>query len=339
MPILRRAELRDAEAIHRMHMRSIQEVCSKDHSPEEIAAWGGRPFSREIRERSITSDRVWVFEELGDVIGYAHLSFPKSNDELPASRSLDRCAYVNALYLAPEALGRGLGRRLAEAMFREVRDEKISKVELHSTLTAQAFYRKMGFVDSGPQISVTIAGQPVRAIPMHQYLLPEGPVVETDRLSLRVLDSTDAPWILQLVSGDDWIRNIGDRGVRTIADAEAYINRMRERQRKYGYSFYGVYLKESGEGVGICGFALRDGLTLPDVGFALLPAYYRKGFTAEAGRAVMNYGRSALGFAEILGITSPSNVASVRTLEKLGLKLDAGFSGPKEFEPALYFRG
>ncbi len=163
-------------------------------------------------------------------------------------------------------------------------------------------------------------------------------ICESDRLRMRVLESTDAPWVLELVGGEDWIRNIGDRGVRTLTDAEVYIERMRDRHEKHGYSFYGVFSKETGEGLGICGFALRDGFTMPDVGFAFLPRHYRNGYAYESGAAVLNFARTKLGLTEVLGITSPTNKASIATLEKLGLIRDPNFVGDPAFEPAVYFR-
>lgn len=177
-------------------------------------------------------------------------------------------------------------------------------------------------------------------------------LIQTSRLDLRVLDESDAPWILELVGGDDWIRNIGDRGVRTLEDARAYIARMQTRHEAQGFSFYAVLLRETGNGVGgsaaelggpvgvgICGFASREGFTLPDIGFAFLPRYYRQGFAYESASAVLAYGRATLGFGEVLGITSPENIGSQRVLEKLGLARDPDFVGDPAFEPAFYYRG
>lgn len=155
-------------------------------------------------------------------------------------------------------------------------------------------------------------------------------IAQTERLELRVLDMRDRDWILELVSGADWIRNIGDRGVRTLADAEAYISRIQDSQSKQGFSFYGVYSRATGEGLGICGLTKRDELPLPDVGFAFLPKCYRQGYAFEASVAVLAHARRDLGLGEIAAIVSPGNVASIRLLEKLGLKLDSAFT--REFD-------
>jgi hypothetical protein len=55
---IRRAKPGDAKAIHEAHMKSIQEVCSKDHSFEEISAWGNRPYLEEQRQNSINNDLI-----------------------------------------------------------------------------------------------------------------------------------------------------------------------------------------------------------------------------------------------------------------------------------------
>lgn len=71
--LVRRGAVQDAEAIHLAHMKSIQEICSKDHSTEEIQAWGHRPYRADQRKHSIQNDLVWVVEHKGSIEGYGHL--------------------------------------------------------------------------------------------------------------------------------------------------------------------------------------------------------------------------------------------------------------------------
>jgi RimJ/RimL family protein N-acetyltransferase len=81
--------------------------------------------------------------------------------------------------------------------------------------------------------------------------------------------------------------------------------------------------RESGASIGICGLLRRPGiLEDPDVGFALLPAWWGGGYAFEAAAAVMAWGHATLGLTRILGVTSPENEASIRLLGKLGLRLE-----------------
>ena len=52
---------------------------------------------------------------------------------------------------------------------------------------------------------------------------PAPPVIETERLLLRRLHAGDAEFILELVNDPDWLRYIGDKGVKTLDDAGNYI--------------------------------------------------------------------------------------------------------------------
>ena len=53
--IIRRALPEDVFGIHEAHMKSIQELCSKDYTEAEIKAWGHRPYNEEHRLFAITN--------------------------------------------------------------------------------------------------------------------------------------------------------------------------------------------------------------------------------------------------------------------------------------------
>lgn len=148
-------------------------------------------------------------------------------------------------------------------------------------------------------------------------------VLETDRLILRHQTVEDAAFMLELWNDPSWIQNIGDRGVRTVEDARASIlNGAAEMYAKWGFGFYLTELKDGGIPLGICGYAKRDFLEDPDVGFAFLPRYWGEGYAYEAASAVMEYGKSVLGFTRIAAFTSEENEASGKLLEKLGLQFE-----------------
>lgn len=146
-------------------------------------------------------------------------------------------------------------------------------------------------------------------------------VIETERLNLRRLTADDAEFILELLNEPSFIRNIGDRGVRTIADARQYIlNGPVASYERFGFGLYLVELKESGAPVGICGLIKRESLADVDIGFAFLPRFWSKGYAFESAAAVKAYGFETLRLQRIVAITNPDNDGSIRVLEKLGLK-------------------
>jgi len=156
--LIRRAVPSDAEAIHRAHMTSIQEVCAKDYSPEEIRAWGHRPFDEKKRLSAIKSDLVLVVEKSGSIEGYGHIRVLEKEGV--------RLAHLFGLYLTPNIIGQNLGHALVDVMIEEAKAQKVKAVSLESTITAREFYRKMGFSEVGPETTVQVNGVPIRCYQM-----------------------------------------------------------------------------------------------------------------------------------------------------------------------------
>jgi RimJ/RimL family protein N-acetyltransferase len=149
------------------------------------------------------------------------------------------------------------------------------------------------------------------------------PILETERLILRELKNGDAEFILKLLNEPSFVRNIGDKGVRTEVDALHYIQTVPiASYERFGFGLYLVELKDPGVSIGICGLIKRDSLENVDIGFAFLPSFWSKGYAFEAASAVMVYGRDILGISRIVAITSPDNSESIRVLEKLGLRFE-----------------
>jgi RimJ/RimL family protein N-acetyltransferase len=146
-------------------------------------------------------------------------------------------------------------------------------------------------------------------------------VLETERLVLRHLVEDDDEFILELVNDPAWIRYIGDKGMRTVEAARAYIVRgpiaMYER---LGFGLYRVELKATGEALGICGLIKRETLADVDIGFAFLRRHWGRGYAREAAAATLDFGRRVLGLERIVAIVSPENESSTRLLEKIGLR-------------------
>lgn len=148
-------------------------------------------------------------------------------------------------------------------------------------------------------------------------------VATTARLRLRRLDDGDAGFIHVLVNDPDWLRYIGDRGVRTLEDARGYIARGPVAMyEQLGYGLFAVELRDSARPIGICGVLKRDGLDDVDLGFAFLPAYRAQGYALEAAAATLAWARETRGLRRVLAITSQDNDASGRLLRRLGFRLE-----------------
>lgn len=156
-------------------------------------------------------------------------------------------------------------------------------------------------------------------------------MTETERLLLCWLEASDAGFVLKLLNDPDWLRYIGDRGVRTVEDARNYIaTGPRELYARLGFGLYRVELKESGAGVGICGLIQRDWLQDVDLGFAFLPHGRGQGYAFEAASATLNYAQRAFGLTRVVAIVAPDNRASMRLLARLGFQFERTVRPPGE---------
>ncbi len=162
--------------------------------------------------------------------------------------------------------------------------------------------------------------------------------LETERLVLRRLTLDDAGLMLAIWNDPAFVRNVGDRGIRTVEQAEAaLIDGAFKLYKRYGYGPYRMMRKADGASAGICGLFRRDNLKYPDIGFALLPEFRGRGLVAEAARAVAAYARDDLGIEYLTAIVSPGNAASIGLIEKLGLRFERGITMPgDEEEICLY---
>ncbi|KEK22350.1 GNAT family N-acetyltransferase [Bacillus gaemokensis] len=163
-------------------------------------------------------------------------------------------------------------------------------------------------------------------------------VLKTERLVLRWLEIKDAPFILELLNDPAWLQFIGDKGVRTLENAQEYIlNGPVDMYHRFGFGLYLVERKEDLMPLGICGLVKRDSLEDIDIGFAFLEKFRSKGYAYESASAVMDYGTNTLGLHRIVAITSIDNNDSAKLLEKLGLRFERMIPYSKEEEEVKLF--
>ena len=166
------------------------------------------------------------------------------------------------------------------------------------------------------------------------------PELETARLTLRRLTLDDAQFIVRLLNDADFMKHIGDRGVRTAADVPQYLQlgpfAMYER---HGFGLWHVARKPDGAPIGMCGLLKRDTLPDVDLGYAYLPEYRGQGYALEAAQACLRHAAGKYGLRRVIAVVSPGNSASIALLEKVGMRFEAmHFMRPGEDEVRLYGR-
>jgi RimJ/RimL family protein N-acetyltransferase len=165
-------------------------------------------------------------------------------------------------------------------------------------------------------------------------------VRETSRLVLRRLTADDAAFIVELLNDPAWLQFIGDRGVRTTADALAYLQSgPMAMYARLGFGLFAVAEKNSGRPTGLCGLLQRETLPDVDLGFAFLPEFRGRGMAREAAEATIALARDELHLRRLVALTHPQNLASIGLLGKLGFGFEQLFRlAPDQPESKLFGR-
>jgi RimJ/RimL family protein N-acetyltransferase len=163
-------------------------------------------------------------------------------------------------------------------------------------------------------------------------------VLETARLIVRHFERADAPFIMELLNEPSWVQFIGDKGIKTIGDAERYIqNVLVAMYARFDFGLYLVQLKASGEALGMCGLVKRDSLEDVDLGFAFLPRFWGHGYAYESSAAVMSHAKLRFGLHRLVAITLPTNQAASALLQKLGFNYERMFTATASGEDLMLY--
>lgn len=158
-------------------------------------------------------------------------------------------------------------------------------------------------------------------------------IAETDRLILRTLEDGDATLQYRLLNTPAVMARLG--GVKELHQIEAKHAASRANYAQHGFSFLMMIEKESGELVGHCGIKRVDNplarnLGDHEIGWLVREDRWRRGYAAEAMRAVLDWAFGRLGAPHVVALTSAANLASWQLMEKLGMRRrpDLDFEDP-----------
>jgi len=118
----------DAEAISHVIVRALRETNAQDYSPEIISSVVAN-FSPERVAQLLAQREVLVATIAGETVGTASL----------------QGSVVRTVFVAPGVQGRGIGAALMNEIEKRARQHGFAKLTVPSSVTAQAFYAKLGF--------------------------------------------------------------------------------------------------------------------------------------------------------------------------------------------------
>jgi ribosomal-protein-alanine N-acetyltransferase len=111
-------------------------------------------------------------------------------------------------------------------------------------------------------------------------------------------------------------------------ESEASVVRIQSHFRAHRFGLWAVELGDRHEFIGFAGLARpgfeTDFTPCVEVGWRLAAEHWGHGYATEAALAAVSFGFELLGLEEIVSFTVPTNRRSIRVMEKLGMRRDAG---------------
>ncbi len=144
-------------------------------------------------------------------------------------------------------------------------------------------------------------------------------ILETERLFLRELNPDDAQSFFDLNSDPEVIKFTGDKAFASVNEAHDFLNNY-DHYKKYGFGRWAVINKNDTSFLGWCGLKYTPDKQENDIGFRFFKKYWNKGYATEAAKACLNMGFEKLSLECIVGRAMKENNASIKVLEKIGLK-------------------
>ncbi len=145
-------------------------------------------------------------------------------------------------------------------------------------------------------------------------------IIETERLILRRFESGEGQLIYTLNEDPEVTRYTGDP-VRDLAHANEVLDQVILPQYAlYNHGRWAVHTKPGMEFIGWCGLKYRPERDEVDLGYRFIKSAWGKGYASEAAMASINYGFEKLGLRRIVGRAMPGNIASIKVLEKCGMR-------------------
>ena len=127
---IRKATRKDALRALRIRSEAILDQCAGHYSPEVLEAWADAKLSEGFLQ--LVEDDFYVATADGRIVGTGMVNLESGK--------------VDAVFVDPGCMGRGIGKRLLGHLEGLARSEGLEQLKLDSTLNALHFYRSIGFV-------------------------------------------------------------------------------------------------------------------------------------------------------------------------------------------------
>ena len=144
--------------------------------------------------------------------------------------------------------------------------------------------------------------------------------METERLVLRKYVAEDKAHLISLFTDEEVMKYVGE-GVLTEAEAETWWKKLFEKFYPQNLNIWAVFTKENSRYVGHAGIYPRPTRNQDwEFVYFLSRNAWAKGYATEIARRIIAYGFEELNLPEVFATVDDEHSASIRVLEKAGMK-------------------
>ncbi|MEH1864899.1 MAG: GNAT family N-acetyltransferase [Nostoc sp.] len=145
------------------------------------------------------------------------------------------------------------------------------------------------------------------------------PEIETARLRLRDFNLNDFDDLFRLYSDTEVMKYLSPR---TREQTQLSLSKHIQQWQQHTFGMWAVIHKETDKMIGRCGLNFLENTPEVELGYVFDKSYWNMGIATEASFATLKFGFWEVKLDQIVAIADPENIASVRVIQKLGMKYE-----------------
>ena len=155
-------------------------------------------------------------------------------------------------------------------------------------------------------------------------------IIETERLILREYTQDDFKELYEILSDPVTMQHYPKP--YDEAGTKRWLDWSLNNYATYGFGLWAVILKETGTFIGDCGLTMQpiDGQQLPEIGYHIHKAHWRRGYAKEAAKAVRDWAFENRNFDTLYSYMHHTNVASYSTAQAVGMQRIKEYTDEKD---------
>ena len=152
--------------------------------------------------------------------------------------------------------------------------------------------------------------------------------INTDRLKLKTFSLNDFEHLLRIVNDESLMKPVPFSTARTEEECKDLLDRILKRYSESAIDDFkgfllNIKLKDANANIGFVRlFPLSYDSKQIELFYGIFEEYYNQGYALEAAITIRDYSFYSMNFNEIVSTVKPENAASIRVLEKIGMKFD-----------------